>query len=100
MKAIKYTFLHSFFIFLFAVLFSCHETTQLEECDPEKGRFINGRHYILDEFLNEDKKLDYDEWYNKFRSRYKFIPVCIPLESQESLEEILDEEEKTADVNR
>ena len=78
---------------------SCYENTELEECGDEKGRFINGQHFIPARFLNDEKRIEYLSWYKYLKNREKFYPNCIPIKREESLEEKLHELEKVISVN-
>ena len=81
---------------------SCHETTSLDKCNPSMGRFINGQHFVPDEFLNEEKKWDYKSWYRYFREHPSGYSEsgCIPLKTNKTLEQIIEEEEETIDLIR
>ena len=87
-------------LFLVSLLFSCHENTELKECEPEAGRFIKGQHFVPGNLMNENKRMDYIKWYHQLKNRGKFYPNCIPIEREKTLEEILEELAETADLNR
>ena len=88
----------------------CSETTKLDPCNPELGRFIKGQHYISSEFINEDKNWNYKQW-NKYHRRvatFKPSPKCSPSPTgrlevdsgSESIEEKLEELNEEIDLQR
>ena len=100
---LKFSLLPLVRILLFSYLiffFGCHKETDIEPCDPSKGRFIKGQHFIDSAFLDDDKKMNYLKWWQRFKERLTFTPNCIPVEKRKTLKEILDEEAEAADLSR
>ena len=91
---------YRFIIISLLCFYSCYQNTELAKCDPEKGRFINGQHFVLSNIMNDDKKIDYYKWYRQLKNRITFQPNCIPIERKKSLEEKLDDLTKVADLSR
>ncbi len=59
----------------------CGESTELPECEPYKGRFIQGIHFIPEELIKE-KGYNYQELAKIYEKERRFIPEkhCLPLE--------------------
>ncbi len=87
-------------VILFCLFYSCYETTLLEKCEAEKGRFINGQHFILGSIMNNEKKINYFKWYSQFKNRVHFQSNCIPIKNLKSFEEKLDDLQDFFDLSR
>ena len=83
-------------------LFGCYENTDPALCDPKKGNFIRGTHFISDEFLTEDGNWNYNKWneYRREASKFRPDPNCINLAHPKSAEEQILELEKVTDLTR
>ena len=79
---------------------SCKINTEIPGCNPEEGRFVNGKHYISGNMLTEDKHWDYIsiEKYHQRRAHLYPDSSCIPIEDEPSFEETLQDKEEALDL--
>ena len=85
--------------FVFQII-SCKKTTDIPGCNPEDGRFINGRHYISGNMLTEDQNWDYRniQKYHERRARLYPDTSCIPIQPDPDFEETLRDKTEEIDL--
>jgi len=82
------------------IFFSCKTNTAIPECNPEDGRFVNGRHYVSGSMLTEDQNWDHIPIQKYFDRRARLYPdtSCIPVEAEASFEELLQDKTEAIDL--
>ncbi|MDH4263132.1 MAG: hypothetical protein OEV78_08835 [Spirochaetia bacterium] len=85
----------SFFPFI-----SCKLNTVIPNCNPEDGRFVNGRHYVSGNMLTEDQTWDYLSIQKNYNRRARLYPdtSCIPIAPEPSFEETLRDTTEAIDL--
>ena len=80
----------------------CLENTSPDKCDPPRGNFIRGTHFISEEFLTEENNWNYSYWnqYRKNQSEFRPESGCIPITQPESSIEQIEQREKVTDLIR
>jgi hypothetical protein len=70
---------------------SCNKSTTIPECNPEEGRFINGKHYISGNMLKEGNTWDLITFHLYYYRKGKLYPDsnCIPVTQPPSFEETI-----------
>ena len=84
-----------FILFYFVM---CKKNTEMDICNQNSGKFINGKHYIPSNFLNEDQKLNYVSWFKSII--YKENENCHVNPPKKKLGEYIEEQEAVIDINR
>jgi len=79
---------------------SCKDNSEIPGCNPEEGRFVNGRHYISGNMLTEDQTWNYRNFQKYHNRRALLYPdtSCIPIEQETSFEETLRDTAEAIDL--
>ncbi|MES0491346.1 MAG: hypothetical protein ABUK01_15235 [Leptospirales bacterium] len=76
--------------------------TELEQCQPLEGHFINGTHYVSSEFITEDRTWNYQKLHTYREKKADFYPNegCLNAAQPVTLEETLRAESESIDFRR